>query len=62
VKADCKRVNIYGLLYAALMTGDAVENILAYALSMFLGIQANKETPYLINIAKRRRWFGSTNS
>jgi hypothetical protein len=36
-----RKVNIYGLLYAALMTGQAVENILAYALSLFLEMQAN---------------------
>ena len=33
--SDCKSLNLYGLAYGALMTGEGVENILAYCLSMF---------------------------
>jgi hypothetical protein len=35
-----KKINFYGFLYAALMTGNAVENILAYALSCYFGRKA----------------------
>lgn len=44
------------------MTGSAVENILAYALSMFLEIQADKKSQKLVDIAIKRRWFNFSES
>ena len=56
-ESKCQKINIYGLLYAALMTGSAVENILAYALSMFFEIEAENKSQKLVEIAIKRRWF-----
>lgn len=42
------------------MTGDAVENILAYALAIFMGNQArlvSTASKKLVEIARRRKWF-----
>ena len=33
---NIKKLNVYGLLQAALMTGDGIENILTYALSCYI--------------------------
>ena len=44
------------------MTGSAVENILAYALSMFLEIQADSKSQKLVEIAIKRRWFNFSES
>lgn len=62
-----KRINIKGLLYAGLMTGTALEDVLVYALSRLFGIKAEEEMRNfeldksyprkLMRLAERKKWF-----
>lgn len=66
-----KRINIKGLLYAGLMTGTALEDVLVYALSRLFGIKAEEEmrnleadknyAKKLAKLAERKGWFGLKN-